>query len=90
MCTEGGKHVVLDDLNVRAFCPFQQTIPVADPRDPSRYFEIDDFIRVEILEVNPDTDKILVGMKGVTLSPELLHSFHLGLVSRHDLPRYYT
>lgn len=90
VCTENTKQIILDDLNVRGFCPIHQTIPVADPKDPSRYYDIDDFIRLEILEINPETERLITGMKGVTLSPELQHAFQLGMVSRYDLPPYYS
>lgn len=90
VCTEGDKHLVLEELNIKSFCPTSHAIPVGDPKDPSRYYDVDDYIRTEVLEISIETEKLVTGMKGVTLSPELQHSFQLGLISRHDLPRYYT
>ncbi|OXA59693.1 Tetratricopeptide repeat protein 14 [Folsomia candida] len=86
LSTDGGKHIVLEDLGIKAFCPASHTVP---PREKNDY-EIGDTVRVEVLEVSADSEKLVCGMKGVTLSPEMQHTFHLGKISRHDFPRQFT
>jgi len=90
LSTDGGKHIVLEDLGIKPFCPLSQTVALTDSRDPNRTYESGDLVRVEVIEVSVDNEKLVCGMKGVTLSPEMQHSFHLGLISRHDLPRQFT
>jgi len=88
LCTDGGKHIVLEDLNLKAFCPTTHMIP-ADPIDTNRSYCAGDNIRLEVLE-KPESEKLVLGMKGVTLSPDLKHSYQLGLITKYDLPRQYS
>lgn len=85
--TDGGKHIVLEDLGIKTFCPSSQTVPAGEK---SFDYQIDDYVRVEVLEASPDSEKLVCGMKGVTLSPEMQHSFHLGLITKHEFPRQFT
>lgn len=81
---------MLEDLGIKPFCPSSQAIMPSDPREANRAYESGDLVRVEVIEVQADNEKLVCGMKGVTLSPEMQHSFHLGLISRNDLPRQFT
>ena len=87
---EGGRGLVLDDLGIQAFCPTNQLVPPIDPKNPNRIYAAGDFVRCEILKVSPESERLVVGMKGNLLSPELLHSYQLGLIFEHELPSEYT
>lgn len=87
LTTDGGKHVVLEDLGIKAFCPASQA-----SRTGERNFDyqIGDYVRVEVLEVDADSEKMTCGMRGSTMSAELQHTLHLGVISRHEFPRQFT
>ncbi len=92
LSTDGGKHVVLEDLGIKAFCPASHTVPPTPTggREKSFEYTTGDCVRVEVLEVSADSEKLVCGMKGTTLSPEMQHTFHLGSISRHEFPRQFT
>jgi len=87
IATEGKRHIVLEDLGVKAFCPSNQLVPF---RDRSYDYETGTYVRIEALEVNTDAEKLVCGMKGITLTTEQQHSYTLGTISARDLPRQYT
>lgn len=90
LCMEGGKGFFLEDLSITAFCPIAQVIPAIDPRNPNKIFAPGDLVRCEVLKVIPASEKVIAGMRGNTLSPEMKHSVQLGLMFRKDLPSQFS
>jgi len=90
LCMDGGKGFFLEDLSLTAFCPIAQVIPAIDPRNPNKIFAPGDLVRCEILKLTPSLEKVVVGMKGNTLSPEMRHSVQLGLIFQPDLPLQFS
>lgn len=78
------------DINVKAFCPVANIIPAVDKKGVGRSYMLNDSICCEILEVIPDSDKMVCGMKGITRSPsDPEHKPALGLISAEDFPAIY-
>lgn len=74
----------------QAFLSLSNTIPAVDKKNVSRNYLMNDTVCCEVLEVIPDTDKISVGMKGVTRGPEdPSPKPPFGLVNTDDLPAIY-
>lgn len=74
----------------QAFCPVANIIPAVDRKGVTRSYMMNDSVCCEVLEVIPDTDKMVCGMKGTTQQPnepELRPA--LGLVGADDFPLVY-
>ncbi|KAK9738006.1 Tetratricopeptide repeat [Popillia japonica] len=92
LCTTGIGATVhyVADINVKAFCPVANIIPAVDRKGVSRSYMMNDSVCCEVLEVIPDTDKMVCGMKGSTRDPNgPAHRPPLGLVSADDFPLVY-
>ncbi|GJQ66979.1 hypothetical protein Trydic_g7979 [Trypoxylus dichotomus] len=92
LCTTGIGATVyyVADINVKAFCPVANIIPAVDRKGVSRSYMMNDSVCCEVLEVIPDTDKMVCGMKGSTREPNgPAHRPPLGLVSADDFPLVY-
>ena len=86
LCNDGGKRAYLEDLSMKGVCPASQVVPL-DPADPDKVYEEDDRARLEVLEVNYDSKKLVLGMKGIKISNDIRHAFPLGPIANDDLPR---
>ena len=65
-------------------------IPAVDRKGVTRSYMMNDSVCCEVLEVIPDTDKMVCGMKGTTRKPDdPLHRPPLGLISAEDFPLVY-
>jgi len=80
----------IDDIKIRCFCPSAEMIPASDPRDPVRSYESGDIVRVVVLEVKVESQRLLSGMHSSSLKPELQNIVKLGLVLANDLPSTYS
>ncbi|CAG7838105.1 unnamed protein product [Allacma fusca] len=90
LCCDGGKRAYLEDLNIKGTCQPNQTVPFMDPTDTTRTYEEEDKVRLEILDINYESRKLGLGMKGTKLSNDMRHAFPLGPIHSHeDLPRQY-
>ncbi|KAF5306630.1 hypothetical protein FQA39_LY08819 [Lamprigera yunnana] len=92
LCTVGADASVryVADINVKAFCPVANVIPAIDRKGVTRSYMMNDSVCCEILEVIPDTDKMVCGMKGVTRQPnDPEHRPALGLIGADDFPLVY-
>ncbi|XP_067003369.1 NK-tumor recognition protein isoform X2 [Anabrus simplex] len=89
LCTDGDDGRYAADLNVKAFCPLSNWIPAADKKSINRIYGIGDTVCCEVLEVIPDAEKLVVGMKGVTLPPGSEYASRLGLIFPEDFPEVY-
>ncbi|XP_031344826.1 tetratricopeptide repeat protein 14-like isoform X3 [Photinus pyralis] len=92
LCTVGmdaSVHYVAD-INVKAFCPVANVIPAVDRKGVTRSYMMNDSVCCEVLEVIPDTDKMVCGMKGTTRQPnDPEHRPALGLIGADDFPLVY-
>ncbi|XP_022905543.1 tetratricopeptide repeat protein 14 homolog isoform X2 [Onthophagus taurus] len=90
LCTTGIGATVYYVHDINAFCPVANIIPAVDRKGVSRSYMMNDSVCCEVLEVIPDTDKMVCGMKGTTREPnDPPHRPALGLVSADDFPLVY-
>jgi len=73
----------------QAFCPTSNLIPATDKKSVNRSYLMNDTVCCEVLEVNSDTEKLVCGMKGVTLPPNSDYASRLGLIHSDDFPEVY-
>lgn len=73
----------------QAFCPTSNIIPASDKKSVNRSYLMNDTVCCEVLEVNSDTEKLVCGMKGVTLPPNSDYASRLGLIHSDDFPEVY-
>lgn len=70
--------------------PVANIIPAVDKKNVSRTYLMNDTVCCEVIEVIPDTDKMVCGMKGVTRGPDDPPPMPpLGLLSTDDFPLVY-
>lgn len=75
---------------LQAFLPVTNIIPAVDKKNVSRNYLMNDTVCCEVIEVIPDTDKMVCGMKGVTRGPDdPPPKPPLGLLSTDDFPLVY-
>lgn len=90
LCTAGPTSRYVADINVKAFLPVTNIIPAVDKKNLSRTYLMNDTVCCEVIEVIPDTDKMVCGMKGVTRGPDdPPPKPPLGLLSTDDFPLIY-
>ncbi|XP_045776538.1 tetratricopeptide repeat protein 14 isoform X1 [Maniola jurtina] len=90
LCTAGPTSRYVADINVKAFLPVGNIIPAVDKKNVSRNYLMNDTVCCEVIEVIPDTDKMVCGMKGITRGPdEPPPKPPLGLLSTDDFPLVY-
>nr|CAD7197837.1 unnamed protein product [Timema douglasi] len=75
--------------NIVAFCPMSNIIPAADKKNLSRTYMMNDTVCCEVIEIIPDTDKLVCGMKGTLLPPGSDQGARLGLIHSDDFPPAY-
>jgi hypothetical protein len=73
----------------QAFCPTSSLIPASDKKSVNSGYLNNDAVRCEVLEVNADNERLVCGMKGVTLPPNSDYSSRLGLIHSDDFPEMY-
>ncbi|KAJ0181651.1 hypothetical protein K1T71_002373 [Dendrolimus kikuchii] len=90
LCTAGPTSRYVADINVKAFLPVTNIIPAMDKKNVSRNYLMNDTVCCEVIEVIPDTDKMVCGMKGVTRgADDPPPKPPLGLLSTDDFPILY-
>ncbi|XP_022815231.1 tetratricopeptide repeat protein 14 homolog isoform X5 [Spodoptera litura] len=90
LCTAGPTSRYVADINVKAFLPVTNIIPAVDKKNVSRNYLMNDTVCCEVIEVIPDTDKMVCGMKGVTRGPDdPPPKPPLGLLTTDDFPLIY-
>ncbi|CAH2234881.1 tetratricopeptide repeat protein 14 homolog isoform X2 [Pararge aegeria] len=90
LCTAGPTSRYVADINVKAFLPVGNIIPAVDKKNVSRNYLMNDTVCCEVIEVIPDTDKMVCGMKGITRGPDdPPPKPPLGLLSTDDFPLVY-
>nr|CAD7427649.1 unnamed protein product [Timema monikensis] len=89
ICVDGEFARNVADLGIKAFCPMSNIIPAADKKNLSRTYMMNDTVCCEVIEIIPDTDKLVCGMKGTLLPPGSDQGARLGLIHSDDFPPAY-
>ena len=74
------------DVFLQAFCPVINLIPAVDKKKVSRTYLLNDAVCCEVIEVVPEADKLVLGMKGTMLPPGSDQHSRLGLIFSEDFP----
>jgi hypothetical protein len=85
-----GKSRHIEDVQIRCFCPSAEMVTACDPKDPHRTYESGELVRVVVLEVKVESQRLLAGMHITSLPPLNRNAVKLGLVAADDLPASYT
>jgi len=84
-----GKSRYIEDVKIRCFCPSAEMVP-PDPKDPGLAYEGGDLVRVVVLEVKVESQRLLAGMHSTSLPPLSRSQVKLGLVKLAELPAAHT
>uniref|UniRef100_G3NRM1 Tetratricopeptide repeat domain 14 n=1 Tax=Gasterosteus aculeatus aculeatus TaxID=481459 RepID=G3NRM1_GASAC len=88
LCTAGGLKRDIEDLELSALCHIREIPSTGSHDDPLSYFQIGDFIRAAVKDIDRYQEKITVSLLQASLSPNLEH-IKLGVVPREELPIHY-
>ncbi|KAL6108344.1 ttc14 [Pungitius sinensis] len=88
LCTAGGLKRDIEDLELSALCHIKEIPSTGSHDDPLSYFQIGDFIRAAVKDIDRYQEKITVSLLPASLSPNLEH-IKLGVVPREELPIHY-
>uniref|UniRef100_A0A8C3G4H3 Tetratricopeptide repeat domain 14 n=1 Tax=Cyclopterus lumpus TaxID=8103 RepID=A0A8C3G4H3_CYCLU len=89
LCTAGGLKRDIEDLELSALCHIREIPSTGSHDDPLSYFQIGDFIRAAVKDIDRYQEKITVSVLQASLSPNLEH-IKLGVVPREELPIHYS
>ncbi|XP_033759828.1 G patch domain-containing protein 8-like isoform X2 [Pecten maximus] len=88
LCMDGGKVRDIDELKTTAFCPVKELPRLFANQSPIEGFQVKDKVRGVVLNVNQETEKVIVSMVERSLPEELSH-IKLGLINEDDFPVHY-
>ncbi|XP_037325119.2 tetratricopeptide repeat protein 14 isoform X1 [Pungitius pungitius] len=88
LCTAGGLKRDIEDLELSALCHIREIPSTGSHDDPLSYFQIGDFIRAAVKDIDRYQEKITVSLLPASLSTNLEH-IKLGVVPREELPIHY-
>ncbi|XP_054459163.1 tetratricopeptide repeat protein 14 [Anoplopoma fimbria] len=89
LCTAGGLKRDIEDLELSALCHVREIPSSGSHDDPLSYFQIGDFIRAAVKDIDRYQEKITVSLQQASLNPNLEH-IKLGVVPREELPIHYS
>ncbi|XP_045905942.1 tetratricopeptide repeat protein 14 isoform X3 [Micropterus dolomieu] len=89
LCTAGGLKRDIEDLELSALCHIREIPSTGSHDDPLSYYQIGDFIRAAVKDIDRYQEKITVSLHQASLSPSLEH-IKLGVVPREELPIHYS
>ena len=84
-----GKSRHIEDAKIRCFCPAAECVP-PDPKNSGASYNGGELVRVVVLEVKVESQRLLAGMHITSLPPLKRNLARLGIVSVADLPAPYT
>ena len=84
-----GKSRHIEDAKIRCFCPAAECVP-PDPKNPGGSYSGGELVRVVVLEVKVESQRLLAGMHMTSLPPLNRNQVKLGIVNVADLPAPYT
>ncbi|XP_030582966.1 tetratricopeptide repeat protein 14 isoform X3 [Archocentrus centrarchus] len=88
-CTAGGLKRDIEDLELSALCHVREIPSTGSHDDPLSYYQIGDFIRAGVKDIDRYQEKITVSLYQACLSPSLEH-IKLGVITREELPIHYS
>ncbi|KAM8874586.1 tetratricopeptide repeat protein 14 isoform 2-T3 [Spinachia spinachia] len=88
LCTAGGLKRDIEDLELSALCHIREIPSTGSHDDPLSYFQIGDFIRAAVKDIDRYQEKITISLLQASLPPNLEH-IKLGVVPREELPIHY-
>ncbi|XP_055020781.1 tetratricopeptide repeat protein 14 isoform X2 [Boleophthalmus pectinirostris] len=89
LCTAGGLKRDIEDLDLSALCHIREIPTTGSHDDPLSYYQIGDFIRAGVKDIDRYQEKITVSLYQAALSSGLEH-IKLGVVTREELPVHYS
>ncbi|KAL3047070.1 hypothetical protein OYC64_021321 [Pagothenia borchgrevinki] len=89
LCTAGGLRRDIEDLELSALCHIREVPSTGSHDDPLSYYQIGDFIRAAVKDIDRYQEKITVSLQQAALSPGLEH-IKLGVFPREELPIHYS
>ncbi|GLD49551.1 tetratricopeptide repeat protein 14 [Lates japonicus] len=89
LCMAGGLRRDIEDLELSALCHIREIPSTGNHDDPLSYYQIGDFIRAGVKDIDRYQEKITVSLHQASLSPSLEH-IKLGVITREELPIHYS
>ncbi|XP_059196817.1 tetratricopeptide repeat protein 14 isoform X2 [Centropristis striata] len=89
LCTTGGLKRDIEDLELSALCHIREIPSTGSHDDPLSYYQIGDFIRAAVKDIDRYQEKITVSLLQASLSHSLEH-IKLGVCLREELPIHYS
>ncbi|XP_035509081.1 tetratricopeptide repeat protein 14 [Morone saxatilis] len=88
LCTAGGLKRDIEDLELSALCHIREIPSTGSHDDPLSYYQIGDFIRASVKDIDRYQEKITISLQQASLCPSLEH-IKLGVLPREELPIHY-
>uniref|UniRef100_A0A671VKI7 Tetratricopeptide repeat domain 14 n=1 Tax=Sparus aurata TaxID=8175 RepID=A0A671VKI7_SPAAU len=89
LSTAGGLKRDIEDLELSALCHIREIPSTGSHDDPLSYYQIGDFIRAAVKDIDRYQEKITVSLHQASLSPSL-ENIKLGVIAREELPTHYS
>uniref|UniRef100_UPI0037E83353 tetratricopeptide repeat protein 14 isoform X2 n=1 Tax=Semicossyphus pulcher TaxID=241346 RepID=UPI0037E83353 len=89
LCTAGGLKRDIEDLELSALCHIREIPSTGSHDDPLSYYQIGDFIRAAVKDIDRYQEKITISLHQASLSSTLEH-IKLGVIPREELPIHYS
>uniref|UniRef100_A0A3P8TBL7 Tetratricopeptide repeat domain 14 n=1 Tax=Amphiprion percula TaxID=161767 RepID=A0A3P8TBL7_AMPPE len=89
LCMAGGLKRDIEDLELSALCHVREIPSSGSHDDPLSYYQIGDFIRAGVKDIDRYQEKITVSLHQASLPSSLKH-IKLGVVTREELPIHYS
>ncbi|XP_020510878.1 tetratricopeptide repeat protein 14 isoform X1 [Labrus bergylta] len=89
LCTAGGLKRDIEDLELSALCHIREIPSTGSHDDPLSYYQIGDFIRAAVKDIDRYQEKVTVSLHQASLSSKMEH-VKLGVIPREELPTHYS
>ncbi|XP_071342482.1 tetratricopeptide repeat protein 14 isoform X2 [Trachinotus anak] len=89
LCMAGGLRRDIEDLELSALCHIREIPSTGNHDDPLSYYQVGDFIRAGVKDIDRYQEKITVSLQPTSLTPSLKH-IKLGVITREELPVHYS
>nr|XP_019959703.1 PREDICTED: tetratricopeptide repeat protein 14 isoform X5 [Paralichthys olivaceus] len=89
LCMAGGLKRDIEDLELSALCHIREIPSTGNHDDPLSYYQIGDFIRAGVKDIDRYQEKVTISLQQTSLSPSLEH-LKLGVITREELPVHYS
>lgn len=89
LCMAGGLERDIEDLELSALCHIKEIPTTGSHDDPLSYYQIGDFIRAGVKDIDRYQEKITVSLQQSSLYSGLTH-IKLGVIAREELPIHYS